>query len=207
MKREKHIIRKFKIIRQNPELPTGCEITAMTMALNYYNVKVSKMEMAEKYLPCKPYHIFLGPDQKAHGPDLEQYFIGNPKGKGYVCGPEAVIKAANDYLKEHKSRWRALNKTGAEPWELYKLVQQDIPVVVWVTIYMKDRKKAVGWYTENGKYVDWSTNDHGAVLIGIEKKKVVIADPITGKIKYRRELFERIYEDRGKKCVILSKVD
>lgn len=72
---------------------------------------------------------------------------------------------------------------------------------------MKDRKKAVGWYTENGKYVDWSTNDHGAVLIGIEKKKVVIADPITGKIKYRRELFEKIYEDRGKRCVILSKVD
>ena len=207
LKRKRYALRGFKLILQNPELPTGCEITAMTMAMNYCGIRVSKMEIAEKYLPRRPYHIFLGADQRAYGPDLENYFIGDPRGKGYVCGPKAVIKAANDYLREHRSSWRVLEKTGAEPQELYRWVHQGTPVVVWVTISMKERKKAVGWYTEDGKYVDWSRNDHGAVLIGVENKRVLIADPISGKVKYKKETFEKIYEDRGRKCVILSKSD
>ena len=33
-----HQINSFDIIFQMPELPTGCEITALTMVLNYYGM-------------------------------------------------------------------------------------------------------------------------------------------------------------------------
>lgn len=36
----------FPIIIQNPELPTGCEITALTMVLNYYGYPADKIVMA-----------------------------------------------------------------------------------------------------------------------------------------------------------------
>ena len=37
-------------IAQNPELPTGCEITSLTMVLNYLGYNVSKTYMADNYL-------------------------------------------------------------------------------------------------------------------------------------------------------------
>ncbi|RUQ24224.1 hypothetical protein ELQ35_21975 [Peribacillus cavernae] len=33
---------------QYPELPRGCEVTSLAMLLHYYDVKVSKMELADK---------------------------------------------------------------------------------------------------------------------------------------------------------------
>ena len=38
-----HEIQDFEIIYQEPELPTGCEITALTMVLHYYGFDVDKV--------------------------------------------------------------------------------------------------------------------------------------------------------------------
>ena len=97
-----------------------------------------------------------------------------------------------------------MDYTGADVDTLYQLVSQDIPVVVWVTIYMEERNKTEGWYTQTGEYVEWSTNDHGAVLIGYTQDTVTIADPISGKMEYSREDFERVFASRGNQCVVLQ---
>ena len=60
---------------------------------------------------------------------------------------------------------------------------------------MTDRGETEGWYTQSGEYVDWSIYDHGAVLI---------ADPISGKVEYSREDFERVFASRGNQCDILQ---
>lgn len=39
-------ISDFPYTLQTPELPTGCEITALTMVLNYYGFSVDKTTMA-----------------------------------------------------------------------------------------------------------------------------------------------------------------
>ena len=52
--------------------------------------------------------------------------------------------------------------------------------------------------------MEWSTNDHGAVLIGYTEDTVTIADPISGEIVYDREDFEAVFLSRGSKCVILE---
>ncbi len=77
-------------------------------------------------------------------------------------------------------------------------------MVVWVTIYMVERSGVSGWYTESGEYVDWSTSDHGAVLIGYSEDTVTIADPISGIVEYDRAAFESVFKSRGNKCVILE---
>lgn len=84
------------------------------------------------------------------------------------------------------------------------MVSQNTPVVVWVTISMAERNIIGGWYTETGEYVDWATNDHGAVLIGYTQDSVTIADPISGIVTYNREVFETVFESRGNQCVILE---
>lgn len=199
-------IEQFPIILQNPELPTGCEITALAMVLDYYGFEVDKTTLAEKYLPKTTEDLYQGEDGRLYGPDLNKYFVGDPFDHGLICGTEAIVTAADTYLQEVDSKFRGKDLTGTAPEELYQLIAQNMPAVVWVTIYMEDRwEPEEGWYTEEGEYVDWSTNDHGAVLVGYTEKTVSIADPISGLVEYPREQFELVYASRGCKSVILQK--
>ncbi|MCD8069667.1 MAG: C39 family peptidase, partial [Lachnospiraceae bacterium] len=199
-----HLIEDFEIIYQMPELPTGCEVVALTMALHYYGFDVDKTVMASDYLPTADAVFYVGSDGLKYGPDLNKYFVGNPfSNGGYICGTEAILTAANSYLEDVGSSMMAVDMTGASVEELYRLVSQDVPVVVWVTIGMTERYSTAGWYTEEGEYVEWSSNDHGAVLIGYTEDTVTIADPISGLVEYSREDFESVFESRGNQCVIL----
>ncbi len=199
------LLEGFEITYQMPELPTGCEITAMTMVLDHYGYDADKMTMALDYLSTLPADLYYGNDGMLYGPDLENYFVGDPQSSGgYVCGPGAIISAANSYLDDQGSNLRAVDRTGASPDELYRLVSEGTPVVVGVTISMEPRNETEGWYTQDGTYVEWSTNDHGAVLIGYTEDTVTIADPISGEIVYDREDFEAVFLSRGSKCVILE---
>ena len=60
----------FEIMEQYPELPTGCEITAMTMVLNYYGYNVDKVTMALDYMPKIQAEFYRGEDGRLMGPDL-----------------------------------------------------------------------------------------------------------------------------------------
>ena len=167
---ETYQIQDFPIVLQMPQLPTGCEITALTMALQYYGYPVDKTVMASQYLPTAPADFYYGSDGRRYGPDMEHNFVGDPTTNlGYICGTSAIVTAANGYLEEQGSSLRAVDRTGASAEELYELVSQDTPVVVWVTIGMADRRTTQGWYTQTGEYMEWSTNDHGAVQSDIPR--------------------------------------
>ncbi len=202
---EEYEIKDFGIMLQTPELPTGCEITALTMTLNYYGLSADKIQMASEYLPTTPAEFYRGDDNLLYGPDLNQYFVGDPaSADGYICGTKAICTAANRYLLKKKSPLRAADETGASTKDLYRWISGDMPVIVWVTINMEERRKTEGWYTEKGKYLSWSSNDHGAVLIGYTEDSVIIADPITGRVEYKKERFEEVFDSRGRQCVILK---
>lgn len=202
---EAYQIQEFPIVLQMPQLPTGCEITALTMALQYYGYPADKTVMVSQYLPTLPADFYYGSDGRCYGPDMENYFVGNPfTNLGYICGTSAIVTAANRYLQEQGSSLRAVDRTGTAVEELYELVSQDTPVVVWVTIGMADRRTTQGWYTQTGEYMEWSTNDHGAVLIGYTQDTVTIADPISGMVEYSRTQFEEVFASRGSRCVILE---
>lgn len=148
--------------------------------------------------------LSYGEDGTLYGPDMQENFVGDPFSDwGYICGVPAILAAANNYLTEQGSSHIAVDQTGASPESLYELVSQNIPVVVWVTIEMADRYDVQGWYTESGEYMEWCTQDHGAVLIGYAEETVAIADPISGMMEYDREQFESVFESRGRQCAII----
>ena len=195
----------FEIIEQYPELPTGCEITAMTMVLNYYGYNVDKVTMALDYMPKVQAEFYRSEDGRLMGPDLENYFVGDPtEDSGYICGTGAIVTAANAYLSDVGSSLTAMAMKNAQPEELYDLIDQGTPVVIWCTINMEDRAETDGWYREDGTYMEWSTNDHGAVLIGYDEDTVMVADPIYSRITVSRAQFEKIFAERGGQCVILT---
>lgn len=195
----------FDIIEQYPELPTGCEITAMTMVLNYYGYQVNKVTMALDYMPKVQAEFYRSEDGRLMGPDLENFFVGDPTEEtGYICGTGAIVTAANRYLADVGSDLTAAAIKNAQPEKLYDLIDQGTPVVIWCTINIEDRAETDGWYREDGTYMEWSTNDHGAVLIGYDEDTVIVADPIYSRITVSRDQFEKIFAERGGQCVILQ---
>ena len=195
----------FDIIEQYPELPTGCEITAMTMVLNYYGYQVNKVTMALDYMPKVQAEFYRSEDGRLMGPDLENFFVGDPTEEtGYICGTGAIVTAANRYLADVGSDLTAAAMKNVQPEKLYDLIDQGTPVVIWCTINMEDRAETDGWYREDGTYMEWSTNDHGAVLIGYDEDTVTVADPIYSRITVSRDQFEKVFAERGGQCVILQ---
>ncbi len=171
----------------------------------YYGFSVDKTTMASEFLPKTDAKLYYGEDGRCYGEDLNVFFLGDPFSEnGIVCGTQAIVTAANAYLQSQESPLSAKDITGSTSEELYQRISEDQPVVVWVTIGMEDRGETQGWYTEEGNYVDWSTNDHGPVLIGYTDKTVTIADPISGETEYSREQFERVFAERGRQCVVIE---
>lgn len=196
----------FEIIYQNPELPTGCEITSLAMVLNYCGFEADKCILANDYLPTLPSSdIHCGKDGLLHGNDINRYFIGDPADlNGTVCGSKAIADAAKQYLDDFDNgEFIVRDMTGENVRKLYNLVENEIPVIVWCTVNMSQRHEVEGWYNDSGKYVSWAHEDHCAVLIGCGEDSVTIADPISGITEYDKEQFESSFKSRGRQCVVI----
>ena len=115
----------FPVLYQMPELPTGCEITALTMVLHFYGYPVDKTTMAADYLPKARANLHEGADGRLYGGDLRNYFIGDPFTEaGYICGTGAIVTAANTYLQDAGSSLQAVDESGATPEQLYDFVSE-----------------------------------------------------------------------------------
>ena len=206
---ESSSISDFEFTGQMPELPTGCEITSLTMVLNYYGYSVDKMTMALEYLPTLGWNdTYYGEDGSLYGNDIYNYFIGNPQSEtdGLSCGAGAIVTAADSYLADNGNAMKAEDETGAEPEQLYRFVSEGTPVVVWGTIDMEERQTMESWSTEDGREASWAMNDHCMVLIGYNADTVTVADPLEGIVTYDRGQFEASFRSRDNQCVILKNV-
>ncbi|MCM3737900.1 GW domain-containing glycosaminoglycan-binding protein [Bacillus cytotoxicus] len=96
------------------DLVYGCEITAVTMMLQYAGANVDKVQLANEM----PYHPF----------DPNQGFVGDPWGDGRVntIYPPALMGLVNKYTGT------AVNLTGQE---IKRNLDNDKPVVVWLKMH------------------------------------------------------------------------
>ncbi len=187
----------IKNILQNPELPTGCEITSLAMVLNYLGYDISKTELAENYLK-------RGSLGKASFNDA---FIGNPASDGgYGCFAPVIVTSAQKYLIERTMDCTAWNLSGTEFTDLFDYIDDDIPVIVWASMNLMDVTKTEAYYGDNGNSVTWYENEHCVVLCGydIAENTVTVADPLKGMMKYDTDRFIKIYNTLEKQAVVIK---
>jgi uncharacterized protein YvpB len=192
------------VILQNPELPVGCEVTALAMALNYAGYAVDKTTLSDQYLPKSSAWFYVG--EKRYGPDFRKVFAGDPRRKGGCeCDSPAIEKAGKDYLAAVGSSQTARNLTGSKPAVLYDYVAAGTPVITWITIGMADRVFSGGWYVkETEEYIQWAKVDHCAVLTGFDDQTVYFSDPLLGEVTFSRARFEDVYAQRGNQAVVIT---
>lgn len=182
-----------KCILQNPELPTGCEITALTTILNYLGYNVNKLTMADNYL------------EKGEIGEVSPYkaFVGNPRNED-SCGAFApvLVNSARKYLAEKGSDMNVYNVTGADYSELVEYVNEGHPVMVWETMWMAKPHDVCTWYVD-GENITWRSHEHAMVLIGYTEDTYIMADPLRGIYEYDKELTEARYRDMGQQAIVI----
>ncbi len=188
-----------KYLSQNPELPTGCEITALTTVLNYYGFDVSKTVMAKNYLP----------KSTEFPANFWEVFLGDPtKETGFGCYAQPITDAANKYLSELDADFKAINRSGSQFEALLKEVEKGRPVVIWGTIDMQQPYTTYEWVV-GGKELKWIRPEHCMVLIGydIDRGVAIISDPQKGIVEYDLETVKARYIALHSQCVVIEAID
>lgn len=183
-------------ILQHPELPTGCEVTSLTMALRFAGYDVSKEELADQFLDKAP------PGSVSY----KSAFWGNPReAESFGCYAPVIVKAANKYLASQKSDKTATNLTGASLDDLLSEVRMGYPVIVWGSMYIDEEIVfSYGWEIE-GETVTWPSNEHCMLLIGfdLENNAVIVCDPLNGIVSYDKSAFQRHYETLERQAIVI----
>lgn len=181
---------------QNPELPSGCEVTSLTAALNYLGYDIDKITMCDTYL-----------DMGAIGEtNPYQAFIGRPDDDGaYSCFAPVIINCANTFLRDINAQHMAYDYSNNDLQSLFKQIDLGYPVVIWATIDMLDTYTSAIWNID-GEEVRFPANEHCLLLTGYdyEQSVVHIMDPMKGNVTYDMALFNYRFNQIGNQAVVIK---
>ena len=192
-------------VLQLPELPVGCEITALTILLRYCGFDADKTDLAKNYLPIS-WGNARYEDGKTYKDSFFDYFIGDPFSRGYGCFANAIEKAANAYISDHGGGFTVKNISGSHPDVLYDYLASGTPVLCWATDGMIEPEYYETWYdNETGEQLDWYLNEHCFVLAGFNMSGdiVTLNDPMKGIIDYNINKFETRYDQMYRQAIVI----
>ena len=186
---------EMETVMQNPELPTGCEITALTQTLNYYGFSADKVTMADVFLKTDTIGYYT----------MNEVYIGNPHTDGFGCNAPVIVNAADDFFDYIGSDWYAVDLTGTPLEGVFYQIEQGRPTVIWTTMYQYETHAEYEFTLGCGEDFYFNPCQHCVTIFGydMEEKKVHVADPLVGNVKYDMERFERIYDSMGRQAVVL----
>lgn len=188
-------------ILQLPELPRGCEVTALAMLLQHDGIKVDKMELAK--------NIRRDPTPYAKSGGVTSF--GNPhdgfvgdiytfKNPGLGVYHEPIAELAEKYAPG-----RVLDITGTSFDHLLWTVGQGSPVwVIHTTLYDAVPASAwQTWQTPSGK-IQITYYMHSLLVTGYDSTYVYVHDPLGRAKKIKREAFQRGWEQMGSQAIYLA---
>lgn len=98
------------------------------------------------------------------------------------------------------------NVSGADLKTLATLyIDEAHPVLLWVTIGMKESFKGMQYYLEDGTRYTWTAQEHCVVLCGYDEMNYYLMDPLANGeiVNYPKELVEQRYNEMNKNAVVV----
>jgi uncharacterized protein YvpB len=192
------MIQDAPLIAQNPELPYGCEVTALTMMLRYAGIDVDKMTLAKEIAKndTPVYNIRGG----LHAGDPNEGFVGamSPEGAfGYGVYHSPIFDLAERYLPG-----RAVDITGEDFETALDYLADGSPVWVIVNTYFSPlpQGRFVRWETPNG-VIDVTYSEHSVLVTGYDDDNIYFNDPLMITNRASRESFVSAWEQMGRQAV------
>lgn len=169
------------LIKQNPELKYGCEITSLTMVLQYAGFKVDKMQLAKEMPKDYDRLVKSNSGNILKWGDPNDGFVGDVTGKnaGYAIYDKPLEKIMRKFLAG-----RTINLTGKPFDQLLKQVENGKPVIVWTTGDYRLPDRWESWQHGN-EQIKTPLDLHAVVLVGYDDNNIYINDPLSGKKTYK----------------------
>jgi len=187
------------LMAQRPELPSGCEVTSLAMALSYYGVHVSKTTLAKQmpYDSTKLARNANGTIRTWGDPDVG--FVGTPFGNGHTINPGPLKSLLDRY------RPGGVNLTGRDFSSVEQYILQGKPVLAWFTINYQ-MPSARYWKTPAGKSIYAPTPLHCIVVTGVDANYVYFNDgeAVKQNVKMSKSTFIKIYNAMGKRALAVN---
>lgn len=195
-----------KNILQNPELPTGCEVTSLTILLNHLGYPADKVTMARNYLPKLDFYWENG---IYYGADFRTTFAGNPESEySYGCYAPCITITADNYFKDNGFSAIACEITGTDFDSLLSdYIDNDMPLLIWITSSNLHESALTSiWTTPEGEQVQWRAYEHCVVLTGydMDNQLIYAADPLYGSISYDYSTIRQRYNEMGRQAVYIQ---
>ncbi|RBR31803.1 C39 family peptidase [Enterococcus cecorum] len=176
---------------EGQRLENGCEVTALSMLLQYYGYDVNKNVLASQ-LQYEPFSV----NNQIYG-DPRIGFVGDiQKGNramGVFVEPIAQLarKIVNEDVMVHDEKITFD--------EVISLVQQDIPIWCLITVDFIE--------LQDSDFIEWPTNQgnikvtpkiHAAVITGMDSENIYVNDPYGYKNRpVKIETMKKIFEKMG----------
>lgn len=186
------------VIRQNPELPAGCEITSLAMMLQYYGISKNKVDLvSEMKTDSTPIRFGSnGTIQYWGNPNVG--FVGDitHKNIGFGIFHGAIYPLLHKYIPS------AADLTGQPYEKLEDQIIKGFPVMIWTTIDFQAPKKWVEWDTPIGP-LRTTFSEHAVLLTGFDVNSVFVNDPLSGQknLKVDKKQFVATWEIMGKQAL------
>ncbi len=164
------------LIKQNPELKYGCEVTSLTMVLKYAGFKVNKVQLANQMPKDYDYLVKSKTGDIKKWGDPNEGFVGDVTGKsaGYAVFDKPLEKLMKKYLGS-----RTINLTGEAFPMFLGQIDKGKPVIVWTTGDYRLPDRWESWYHGNEK-ITTPLDLHAVVLVGYDKNNIYLNDPLSG---------------------------
>ena len=175
------------------------------MVLGWAGYPVEKMELYQGYLPRQDFTET--PEGWKVGGNPEEVYVGDATSElgGWYCFEEPIVEAANAYLQAQGSDWTAEAVSGLSQRQLNKYLQNDVPLVAWVTLdYTAPAASLRYWYlNENTLYSPYA-NLHCVVVVDYGEEGYLTADPLEGWQWVEESTFWDIFDAMGRRAVTIN---
>jgi uncharacterized protein YvpB len=190
------------VVRQLPELPSGCEITSLTMLLQYFGIQKDKMELVPEMKRDRT-PIQRGKDGSiAYWGNPNTGFVGDIMGanKGFGIYHAALYELEQAYIP------KAVDLTNQPFTKLEQQLREGIPSVVWTTINFQVPDKWTAWDTPIGP-IQTTFMEHAVLLVGFDQQFVYVNDPLSGQanVKIDKTQFMQTWEAMGRQALSYNK--
>ena len=197
-KDKKEIILDVPLIKQNPELKFGCEVTSTAMMLQYAGVSVNKMELYHKVKKDPDPLVESNGNIMSWGNPADG-FVGDMTGKakGYAVFDQPIEALINEYLDG-----KAINLSNQPFSTLLTHVGKGFPIVIWTTGDYKLPNRWESW-DHQGNTIKTPLDLHVVVLVGYDQENVYLNDPLSGvkQAKVDKNQFIQSWEALEKRAV------
>lgn len=187
-------------VSQYPELPSGCEVTALAMLLQFKGIDVDKMQLYDEVKKDST-PIVWSPDKKTilYWGNPNVGYVGDATGrsKGFAIYHEGLFPLLQHYIPT------GIDMTGQDFSDLERQIASGIPVLAWTTVSYKIREEDwVTWDTPIGP-IKTTFKEHAVLLVGYDEESVYMNDPRKGNtpVQVDKATFVSTWEKMGKQAL------